>query len=73
VVIECKKCGSDNWKCWDEQMEVFVSEDNPDEYGSLPVAYLVCRDCGYSTTDGHWPGWKWAGRNESEAFGWHDG
>jgi phage terminase large subunit GpA-like protein len=41
--IACPRCGSANWRCWDERSEWF--EDKDGALFELPVGYLACNDC----------------------------
>lgn len=59
-MIECPKCKSTNWKCWDEQLEWFKQPASKEDYDhgdavkngylyfEYPVGYLKCTDCGQS-------------------------
>lgn len=49
--IKCPKCGSTNWRCWDERIEYFADENG--EYYDAPVGYLACKDCGKAYTHHH--------------------
>lgn len=70
---KCPRCQSTNWRCVDERHEIYINDDNPDEYETLPVGYLVCSDCGACWTNYEsWQGYTWVGRDESEAFGWEE-
>jgi len=42
--ILCPQCGSSDWYCWDEQWEDYIAPDG--SIYTLPVGYMVCRDCG---------------------------
>lgn len=67
--ITCPKCGSAQWRCWDEQTEWFEDEDGePFEY---PVGYLACLDCGHGYTHTDCTA-KYLGRDTKEAFGWDE-
>lgn len=49
--IKCYKCGSKNWRCWDERDTDCYDAATDTEY-RVPVGYLACNDCGASWTDG---------------------
>lgn len=65
--IKCPKCGSTNWRCWDERDEWFEAEDG--ELFQYPVGYLACKDCGASWINYVEPdGTKYIG-DDRQAFG----
>lgn len=65
--ITCPYCKSDQWKCYNEQTELFedknVSQDDKNRYFEMPVGYMKCLDCGKAYV--HWndmPNIVWIGR-----------
>lgn len=46
-MITCPKCGSQNWRCWDERNEWFEIKATGELF-EYPVGYLACKDCGHS-------------------------
>jgi hypothetical protein len=50
AVIQCPKCGSANWRCYDEQTKSCWDADGR-EIVSFPVGYLVCNDCTHDWID----------------------
>lgn len=78
MTIKCPKCGSTNWRCWDERYEWFeITEDeHPERIGELiqlPVGYLACKDCQTAWVDyDESDGCKHVG-DDVDAFGRNEG
>ena len=48
--IKCPKCGSTNWRCWDERQLTWWQKDG--SMGGIQViGMLACKDCDTSYAD----------------------
>lgn len=70
-VIRCPHCGAvDQWRCYDEQTEIFADADSGEEY-EAPVGYLACNVCGKGFAHHHESPNKWLGTWD-EVYGGED-
>lgn len=47
---KCPKCGSVNWRCWDQRNHVYIDTES-DDWMEVPVGYLACNMCNRAWLD----------------------